>query len=119
MNVKQRILERFKHSAGPGVPISLRKAPENKTRLLVGLLVAIIVGSVPTFAQERNEVGLVIGGIVTPSQTLSPGANPVIPSGTLPNLNITFNSALTLGADYDRNVLYTSGFAISGGIDCV
>jgi hypothetical protein len=117
MNVKQRTLELFKPSAAPGVHVSLHKARENKAMLIVGLLMAIIVWSVPTFAQERNEVGLVIGGIVTPSQTLSPGANPVVPSGTLPNLNITFNSALTLGADYDRNVLYTHGFAISGGID--
>lgn len=116
-NVKQRTLELFKPSAAPGVPVSRHKARENKATLIVGLLMAIIVWSVPTFAQERNEVGLVIGGIVTPSQTLSPGANPVVPSGTLPNLNITFNSALTLGADYDRNVLYTHGFAISGGID--
>jgi len=117
MNVKQQTSELFKQSAAPGVPVSLRKARENKTKLLVGLLVAVIFWSVPTLAQEKNEVGLVIGGIVTPSQTLSPGANPVVPSGTLPNLNITFNSALTLGADYDRNVLYTHGFAISGGID--
>jgi hypothetical protein len=65
----------------------------------------------------ENEVGLVIGGIVTLGQTVSPGANLVVPSGTLPNLNITFNSALTLGADYDRNVLHTHGFAISGGLD--
>ena len=117
MNVKQRTLEQFRQSAAPGFPVSLRKARENKARLLVGLLMAIIFWSAPTFAQERNEVGLVIGGIITPSQTLSPGANPVVLSGTLPNLNITFNSALTLGADYDRNVLYTHGFAISGGID--
>ncbi len=94
-----------------------RKERENKARLLVGLLMAVIFWSVPTLAQEKNEVGLVIGGIVTPSQTLSPGANLVVPSGTLPNLNITFNSALTLGADYDRNVLHTHGFAISGGLD--
>jgi hypothetical protein len=117
MNVKQQTSELFKQSAAPGVPVSLRKARENKTKLLVGLLVAVIFWSVPTLAQEKNEVGLVIGGIVTPGQTVSPGANLVVPSGTLPNLNITFNSALTLGADYDRNVLHTHGFAISGGLD--
>jgi hypothetical protein len=117
MNVKQQTSELFKQSAAPGVPVSLRKARENKTKLLVGLLVAVIFWSAPTFAQERNEVGLVIGGIVSPSQTVSPGANLAVPSGTLPNLNITFNSALTLGADYDRNVLRTHGFAISGGLD--
>jgi len=60
-------------------PFSLRKARENKTKLLVGLLMAVIFWSVPTLAQEKNELGLVIGGIVTPSQTLSPGANLVIP----------------------------------------
>ena len=118
MNVKQRTLELFKHSAAPGVPVSLRKARENKAKLLVALLMAVIFWSVPTFAQERNEVGLLIGGIVTPSQTLSPGANLVSPSGTpLPNSNITFNSALTLGADYDRNLPHTHRVAISGGID--
>jgi hypothetical protein len=117
MNVKQQTSELFKQSAAPGVPVSLRKARENKTKLLVGLLVAVIFWSVPTLAQEKNEVGLVIGGIVTPGQTVSPGANLAVPSGTLPNLNITFNSALTLGADYDRNVLHTHGFAISGGLD--
>src|ERR1700692_4693890 len=99
MNVKQRTLDLFTHSAAPGVPASLRKARENKTKLLVGLIMAVIFWSAPTFAQERNEVGLLIGGIVTPSQTLSPGANLVSPTGALPNLNITFNSALTLGAD--------------------
>jgi hypothetical protein len=117
MNVKQQTSELFKQSAAPGVPVPLRKARENKTKLLVGLLVAVIFWSVPTLAQEKNEVGLVIGGIVTLGQTVSPGANLVVPSGTLPNLNITFNSALTLGADYDRNVLHTHGFAISGGLD--
>ncbi len=117
MNVKQRTLELFKQSADPGFPISLGKARENKARLLVGLLMAVTFWSVPTLAQEKNEVGLVIGGIVTPSRTLSPGVNLVNPAGTLPNPNITFNSALTLGADYDRNVLHTHGFAISGGLD--
>src|ERR1700693_4321603 len=103
MNIKQRTLELFKHSIAPGAPVSLRKARENKTKLLVGLLVAVIFWSVPTLAQEKNEVGLVIGGIVTPGQTVSPGAKLAVPSGTLPNLNITFKSALTLGADFDRN----------------
>ena len=118
MNVKQRTLGLFKHSIAPGAPVSLRKARENKARLLVGLLMAVTFWSVPTLAQEKNELGLVIGGIVTPSRTLSPGVNLVSPSGTpLPNSNITFNPALTLGADYDRNVLHAHGFAISGGID--
>ena len=43
MNVKQRTLELFKQSAAPGFPISLGKARENKARLLVGLLMAVIV----------------------------------------------------------------------------
>src|SRR5580700_8453317 len=107
MNAKQQTPEPFKQSAAPGVPVSPRKARKNKTKLLVGLLMAVIFWSVPTLAQETNELGLVIGGIVTPSQTLTPGANLVIPAGTLPNSNNTFNSALTLGADYDRNVLHT------------
>lgn len=63
MNVKQQTSELFKQSAAPGVPVSLRKARENKTKLLVGLLMTVIFWSVPTLAQEKNELGLVIGGI--------------------------------------------------------
>jgi hypothetical protein len=69
-------------------------------------------------AQEKNEVGLVIGGIVTPSQTLSPEASLVGPGGTvLPNRDLSFNSSLVLGAEYDRTLVLKQRFAIDGGVD--
>jgi hypothetical protein len=69
-------------------------------------------------AQEKNEVGLVIGGIVTPSQTLSPGASLVGPGGTvLPNRDLSFNSSLVLGAEYDRTLVSKQRLAVDGGVD--
>jgi hypothetical protein len=69
-------------------------------------------------AQEKNEVGLVIGGIVTPSQTLAPGASLIAPAGTvLPNRDITLDSSLTLGSEYDRAFVREKRFAIEGGVD--
>ena len=87
-------------------------------KLLIGLAVGISSWSLPALAQEKNEVGLVIGGIVIPSQTLSRGANLIGPGGTvLPNRDITFDSSLTLGAEYDRGFVLRQRFAIDGGID--
>ena len=100
------------------VPVSLEKPQKNKIMPLIGVFMAVALWSVPALAQERNEVGLVIGGIVTPSQTLSPGANLVGPGGTvLPNREITFDSSLTLGAEYDRGFILRQRFAIDGGVD--
>lgn len=97
------------------------KAQKNRVKLLIGLVAAISFWPLPALAQERqerNEVGLVIGGIVTPSQTLAPGVSLIGPGGTiLPNRGITFDSSLTLGADYDRAVVQKQKFAIEGGID--
>jgi hypothetical protein len=85
---------------------------------LTGLFMGLSFWCLPALAQEKNEVGLVIGGIVTPGQALSPGANLIGPGGTvLPNRNITFDSALTLGAEYDRVLVLKRRFAIDGGID--
>jgi hypothetical protein len=82
------------------------------------LFIALSSWCLPALAQEKNEVGLVIGGIVTPSQALAPGASLIGPGGTvLPNRDITFNSALTLGAEYDRVLVLKQRFAIDGGID--
>jgi hypothetical protein len=87
-------------------------------RILLALVCLLGLGSVPALAQERNEVGLVIGGIVTPSQTLSPGATLIGPGGTaLPNRDIAINSSLTLGAEYDRAFVLRERFAIDGGVD--
>ncbi len=100
------------------VGVSAAKIQKNKIKLLVGLAAAISFWSLPTLAQEKNEVGLVIGGIVTPSQTLSPGASLIGPGGAvLPNRDITFDSSLTLGAEYDRTFVLKQKFAIDGGVD--
>src|SRR6266481_5788754 len=103
------------------VAVSPAKAQKNRIKLLIGLVAAISFWSLPALAQERqerNEVGLVIGGIVTPSQTLSPGASLIGPGGTaLPNRDITLDSSLTLGAEYDRTLVVKQKFAIAGGVD--
>jgi hypothetical protein len=87
---------------------------------------ALIFIAIPHFftlsamAQEKNEAGLQIGGIVTPSQPLSAGQVLISPDGAaLPNRNIALNSSLLLGAEYDRNFLRRERFTISGGVDFV
>jgi hypothetical protein len=101
-----------------GVAILPEKAQKNKIKLLIGLFMAVAFWSVPVLAQEKNEVGLVIGGIITPGQTLSPGASLIGPGGTeLPNRDITLNTSLTLGAEYDRGLILRQRFAIDGGVD--
>ena len=80
-----------------------------KTRVccFVSLLFAGVLFSVsPLRAQEKNEIGLVIGATLTPQRTLS-GA-----SG-----NLSFKPALTLGAEYDRCVFNGSHLAVSLGGD--
>jgi len=57
MNVKQLILELFKQSAAPGVPVSLRKARENKTKLLVGLLMVVIFGPFQPWRRRKMNWG--------------------------------------------------------------
>ena len=94
------------------------KAQKNKIKWFIGCFMTATLWSLPALAQGKNEVGLVIGGIVTPSQALSPGANPIGPGGTvLPNRDITLDSSLTLGAEYDREFVRRQKFAIDGGID--
>ena len=103
------------------VAVSLAKAQKNRIKLLIGLVAAISFWSLPALVQERqerNEVGLQIGGIVTPSQTLSRGVSLIGPGGAvLPNRDIAFDSSLTLGAEYDRTFVLKQKFAIDGGVD--
>jgi hypothetical protein len=95
-----------------------KKTRKNNTKWLIGFFVVATLWSLPAVAQDKNEVGLVIGGIVTPSQTLSPGASLIAPSGiVLPTRDITLDSSLTLGAEYDREFVGTQKFAMDGGID--
>src|SRR6266481_1779407 len=79
---------------------SPEKAQKSKIKWLFGLIMAIAFVSVPALAQEKNEVGLVIGGIVTPSQSLPPGASLIGPGGAvLPNRDISFDPSLTWGGE--------------------
>jgi hypothetical protein len=72
-------------------------------KIFVRLFIALAIWSLPALAQEdheKNEVGLVIGGTVTPSQTLAPGASLIGSGGTVvPTRNLPFNSSLSLGAE--------------------
>jgi hypothetical protein len=90
-------------------------------KIFVRLFIALAIWSLPALAQEdhkKNEVGLVIGGTVTPSQTLAPGASLIGSGGTVvPTRNLPFNSSLSLGAEYDRRFAMTRRFAIYGGVD--
>jgi len=90
-------------------------------KIFVRLFIALAIWSLPALAQEdheKNEVGLVIGGTVTPSQTLAPGASLIGSGGTVvPTRNLPFNSSLSLGAEYDRRFATTARFAIYGGVD--
>ncbi len=107
--------------AGLEIVVSAAGAQKNKIKSLIGLFMAVALWSVPALAQERqerNEVGLQIGGIVTPSQGLTQGASLIGPGGTtLPTQDLPFNSSLTLGAEYDRAVVHRHKFAIDGGVD--
>ena len=103
------------------IGVSAARAQKNKIKSLIGLFIAVALWSAPALAQERqerNEVGLQIGGIVTPSQGLTQGASLIGPGGTtLPTQDLPLNSSLTLGAEYDRAVVQRHKFAIDGGVD--
>src|SRR5260370_3927135 len=101
-------------TASDGAP-SPEKAQKNKIKWLIGLIMAVAFVSAPALAQEKNEVGLVIGGIVTPSQSLSPGASLIGPAGAvLSNRDISFDPSLTLGAEYARTLALKLKIAITG-----
>ncbi len=119
IRVGRRILQALRlFVSSSNVAVSRAKAQKNKIKSLIGLFMAVASWSLPSLAQRKNEVGLVIGGIVTPSQTLSPGASLIGPTGAvLPNRNITFDPSLTLGAEYDRAFVLKQKFAIDGGVD--
>jgi len=69
-------------------------------------------------AGEKNEVGLVIGGTITPSQTLAPGVTLTGPTGAAPpTRDLKFDAALSLGAEYDRRFFAANHVAFYGGID--
>jgi hypothetical protein len=71
-----------------------------------GILLLLFSGSLPSaHSQTKNEVGLVIGATTTPSQSLSQGGD------------LTFNSSLALGAEYDQRLATAKRLAIYGGVD--
>ena len=102
-------------------PIARSAVPnawKRKCRSLLGMSLVVFLWSVPALAQEKNEVGLVIGGTVTPSQGLSPAASLIAPDGTvLTTRNLAIDSSLTLGLEYDHAFVLRQKFAIDGGVD--
>ena len=102
-------------------PIARSAVPnawKRKRRSLLGMSLVVFLWSVPALAQEKNEVGLVIGGTVTPSQGLSPAAGLIAPDGTvLTTRNLAIDSSLTLGLEYDHAFVLRQKFAIDGGVD--
>lgn len=87
----------------------------SKRRILV-LLFAVATALAQATAQannepeKKNELGLVIGATVTPSQTVASGivANPG---------NLTFTPSLALGAEFDHGLTTSRHFGILAGVD--
>jgi hypothetical protein len=87
-------------------------------KLLVGFFVGFVFWSIPTMAQEKNDVGLVIGGTVVPSQSLAPGVSLIGPNGNvLPTRDLNFDGSLALGGEYDHRIISGNRAAIYAGID--
>ena len=87
-------------------------------KLLIGVFVGLFFWSMPAIAQEKNEVGLVIGGTIVPSQSLAPGVSLVGPTGNvLPTTNLNFDASIALGAEYDHRIVSGNRLAIYAGID--
>src|SRR5260370_23639025 len=57
------------------VAVSPENAQKNKIKSLIGLFMVVAFWSVPALAHEKNEHGLVIVVIVTPSPTLASGSS--------------------------------------------
>jgi hypothetical protein len=94
------------------------KGTNKKIGLIIALLAVVVSCSVPAGAQEKNEVGLVIGSVVTPSQSLSSGATLIGSDGTtLAKRDIGLNPSLALGAEYDRSLIVKQKFPVDGGLD--
>lgn len=59
---------------------------------------------------KKNEVGLVIGAAVTPSQTLASGVSET-------PRTLTFNSSLALGAEFDHRLNTRKRLGLLAGVD--
>jgi hypothetical protein len=82
-----------------------------RLRSFVPLLALFVTLVSPAQAQEKNEVGLVIGATTSPSIGLASGSNLV----SQPQ-NLAFGSSLALGAEYDRR-LNSGSTAFYVGVD--
>jgi hypothetical protein len=102
IGIGRHIMQALKLSAATvEATVLWKKTQKNKTKWLIGCFLTIVLWSLPAVAQEKNEVGLVIGGIVTPSQTLSPDTNLVGPGVTLlPNRDIAFEAGYKYSEPY-------------------
>lgn len=82
------------------------KARDLRNLFRLVAFVLLSVGVLPrAHSQANNEVGLVIGATITPSQSLAQGSN------------LTFRPSLALGADYDRRFWNSKRVAVYGGVD--
>ena len=66
-------------------------------RLLTLLLALIAAFVVQARGQQKNEVGLVIGATTSPGLGLASGV-------VTPSQNLSFNSSLALGVEYDQRL---------------
>jgi hypothetical protein len=82
-----------------------------KLRVRLMMLLGLFVGlALQVQAQQKNEVGLVIGATTSPAIGLSSG------NLVAPTQNLTFGSSLALGAEYDRR-LNSGSTALYVGVD--
>jgi hypothetical protein len=85
-----------------------RNLRQNSLATLFALFAAFVL---PAQAQQKNEVGLVIGATTSPSIGLASGSSVITPTQSL-----TFGSSLALGAEYDRR-LNSGSTAVYVGVD--
>jgi|SRR5262249_18880431 len=83
----------------------------SRQRSFVTLLAFFFAFFLPGQAQQKNEVGLVIGATTSPTIGLASGSTVVAPTQ-----NLTFGSSLALGAEYDRR-LNSGSTAFYAGVD--
>jgi hypothetical protein len=82
-----------------------------RMRLMVLMSALFVVLALQAQAQQKNEVGLVIGATTSPALGLASGSSVVAPTQ-----NLTFGSSLALGAEYDRR-LNSGSTAFYVGVD--
>jgi hypothetical protein len=76
----------------------LEMSLNSRMRLVVLLPVLFVALALQVQAQQKNEVGLVIGATTSPGIGLASG------NVAAPTQSLTFGSSLALGAEYDRRV---------------